>query len=107
LTLKSTYALPSEDGHDLREVPKSNDLLVSMEAGVQLFDRATGTFRPHPDLHASPKVKSLDVHVESGRVVVATWKKRLDFLNPTSVLLLQDRAPYKARWCVQPPAGQP
>ncbi len=39
LTLESSHALPDPDGHDLRPLPASNDLLLTTGSGVFLFDR--------------------------------------------------------------------
>lgn len=98
LTLKSTHPLPAQDGHDLRAVPNSNDLLVTTETGVFLFDRERGEFRKHPALGEMAKLKSVDIHPSTQRTVFGAWSARLEFLDPAGTLTLKDAHPYKTRW---------
>ncbi|MEC8493616.1 MAG: DUF6528 family protein, partial [Planctomycetota bacterium] len=48
------------DGHDLRPVPRSAELIVTTRAHVWLFDRDHERFRLHPDLGGLDHVKSVD-----------------------------------------------
>ncbi len=98
LKLEATHKLPDKDGHDLRPVPGTADLLVTMENSVQLFARDTATFKPHPLLASETKVKSVDVHPVSGRIVVSQWSSTVRLLNPTGKIQFKDARPYKARW---------
>jgi hypothetical protein len=98
LKLKSTHKLPDADGHDLRPVPDSVDLLLTTEHGVHLFDRDKATFRPHPTLKDHAKVKSVDIHPLTHRVVLSTWGAMLRLFAPQGKITFQDNRPYKARW---------
>ncbi len=98
LALKATHPLPAEDGHDLRAVPSSNDLIVTTETGVFLFDRERGEFRRHPVLGQKAKLKSSDIHPTTKRTVFGAWSAKLEFLDPVGALTLKDANPYKTRW---------
>ena len=98
LTLKSAHPLPTDDGHDLRAVPDSHDLLVTTENGVLLFDRERAAFRRHAALGEKAKLKSADVHPGTKRTVFGAWTAKLEFLDPADTLTLRDAHPYKTRW---------
>lgn len=98
LQLKSTHKLPDADGHDLRPAPASAELLLTTEHGVHLFDRDKATFRPHPTLKDHAKVKSVDIHPLTHRVVLSTWGAMLRLFAPEGKITFQDNRPYKARW---------
>lgn len=93
-----SWRLPDDDGHDLRAVPGSADLLLTTGLTVQLFDRDRGVFRVHPELGGEGKVKSADVHPVSGRLVVGRWSSRVQLLGPGGEIRLMDAKPYKVRW---------
>jgi hypothetical protein len=48
LAVKAIYRLPDKNGHDLQPVPKSNDLVITTDRHVYLFDRDKQEFRLHP-----------------------------------------------------------
>lgn len=98
LKLKGTHPLPDADGHDLRPMPASVDLLLTTEHGVYLFDRDQTTFRPHPILKDLAKVKSVDIHPVTRRIVISTWGPTLRLFAPEDTITLKDFRPYKARW---------
>ena len=98
LKLKGSHKLPDADGHDLRPVPASADLLLTTEHGVHLFDRDQVTFRPHPVLKDLAKVKSADVHPVTQRIVLSTWGATLRLFAPEGKISFHDARPYKARW---------
>ena len=98
LVLKATHPLPAEDGHDLRAVPSSSDLIVTTETGVFLFDRERGEFRRHPALGEKAKLKSVDIHPTTKRTVYGAWSAKVEFLDPAGALTLKDAHPYKTRW---------
>lgn len=106
LTLKSRHKLPDEDGHDLRAVPGSPDLMLSTHAGVWRFHRDDAVFRPDPDLKDRAKVKSADFHPVTGRLVVVQasgknwWTEQIEFLHPPAKLTFKGETLYKARWLV-------
>lgn len=101
LTLKASYPLPSADGHDLRVVPDSRDLIVTSETSVHLFDRDKASFRPHPLLAESANLKSVDIHPTTKRIVVSDWGAVLHFRSPDGQIQLKTSRPYKARWLVE------
>jgi hypothetical protein len=109
LTVKARHKLPDEDGHDLRAVPASPDLVLSTHAGVWRFHRDDAVFRPDPDLKDRLKVKSADFHPVTGRLVVVQssgkswWSDQLEFLHPAAKLTLKGETLYKARWLTKGP----
>ena len=102
LELQAAHKLPGEDGHDLRAVPKSADLVVTTEKAVFLFDREKAAFRPHPLLGENARLKSVDIHPVTGRIVVSEWSNVVRLLTPDARIDLKPSRPYKARWLPQP-----
>ncbi|WP_264486434.1 hypothetical protein [Luteolibacter arcticus] len=105
---KSRHPLPDRDGHDLRAMPGSSDLVLSTDAHVWLFDRDKGEFRPHPDLHDRPAVKTVEPHPTTGRLVVVQakkpnwWTDTITLLHPAAECRLEGEKIYKARWLTVP-----
>lgn len=111
LTPSTRYALPGgedADGHDLRAVPRSAELIVTTKEHVWLFDRDHARFRLHPSLGGLDHVKSVDVHPRTGRVAFVQadegewWSDTVRFANPPGELRIEGERFYKARW---DPAG--
>ena len=106
LRVKSRHKLPDNDGHDLRPVPNSPDLMVSTHAGVWRFQRDEMVFRPDPDLTGREEVKSFDIHPKSGRLAVIQaagenwWSESVELLHPAAKLDFKGETLYKARWLV-------
>lgn len=103
LARAATHELPSKGGHDLSAVPGGRDLVVTTDSEVVLFDRGTGTFRPHPDLGAAAKVKGVSVRPRTGRVAyvqaeTSWWAETVRFLHPPGSLRREGERLYKARW---------
>ena len=98
LELAAAHRLPDADGHDLRPAPNTADLLLTTEQGVYRFDRDQATFRPHVPLATAAKVKSVDVHPTTGRMVLSTWGPTVRLLDPPATITFPDARPYKARW---------
>ncbi|MFM7163684.1 MAG: DUF6528 family protein [Planctomycetaceae bacterium] len=98
LELSRSWRLPDDDGHDLRAVPGSGELLLTTGVSVLLFDRDSGLFRVHPELGSESKVKSADVHPVSGRLVISRWSSRVQLLGPGGAIQFTDAQPYKVRW---------
>ena len=101
LALKASYPLPTANGHDLRAVPDSRDLIVTSETSVQLFDRDKASFRPHPLLAESKKIKSVDIHPTTKRIALSDWSAVLHLRSPDGQILLKTSRPYKARWLIE------
>ena len=98
LKLKSTYPLPDQDGHDLRPVPGTNELLLTTQHTVQLFDRETASFKPHALLGKEAGIKSVDVHPSTGRIVISEWGAAIRLFEPVGKIQFKDTRPYKVRW---------
>ena len=106
LELKSRHPLPDDNGHDLRAMPASADLVLSTHKHVWLFDRDKGEFRPHPDLHERPAVKTVEPHPQTGRLVVVQakkpnwWTDAITLLHPAGECRLEGEKIYKVRWLI-------
>ena len=107
LTPGTAFELPGgedADGHDLRPVPRSAELLVTTRSHVWLFDRDHERFRLHPDLGGLDHVKSVDVHPRTGRIAFVQadegewWSDTVRFANPPGRMKLEGERFYKARW---------
>jgi hypothetical protein len=98
LKLKNSYPLPDKDGHDLRPVPSTSELLITTEKSVQLFDRETTVFKPHALLGKEAGIKSVDVHPVTGRIVLSAWGPAIRLLEPDGKIQFKDARPYKVRW---------
>ena len=66
--LKATYDLPSESGHDLAWYDQNN-LFVSTEHGVYLFNLDDHSFTPHPEIGHLTHVKGISRHPETGETI--------------------------------------
>lgn len=108
LVLEKSHPLPDKDGHDLRPVPKSPDMVISTHANVWLFDRETSAFRIHGELKDRAIVKCVDPHPETGRLLVVQaseknwWSDSFEFLNPEGKRTMKGERLYKGRWLVEP-----
>lgn len=98
LALDEAFRLPDDDGHDLRAVPQSDDLVLTTAKSVLLFDRTTKKFRKHPQVPQLEHVKSVDVHPASGRIIVGQWSKQLSLFAPPGTITFPENRPYKIRW---------
>jgi hypothetical protein len=104
ITVKTRHKLPDNDGHDLRAVPGSPDLMLSTHAGVWRFHRDEARFRPDPDLKDRVEVKSADFHPATGRLVVIQssgrnwWTETIELLHPAAKRTFKGETLYKARW---------
>jgi len=104
LEVKAKYKVPDENGHDLRAVPGSPDLVLSSHAHVWRFDREKKAFRPDPDLKDRVETKCVDIHPDSGRVIVTQaqgenwWTDFVELRNPAGRIELPGERIYKARW---------
>jgi hypothetical protein len=113
LTVKASYPLPDEGGHDLQAVPQSSDLAVTTGRHVYLFDREQRRFRLHPELGGKANVKCVSVHPVSGRTAFvqggskAWWSDTIGLLSPAGEVRLPGERLYKVRWMVRPPDGKP
>lgn len=113
LVVKNRHHLPDNDGHDLRAVPRSTDLILSTHAGVHRFDRENATFRDDLELKDRLQTKSIDLHPTSGQVVIVQaagdhwWTDVIELLHPAGKIELKGETLYKARWIPQPGDSKP
>ncbi len=102
----SRHPLPDEDGHDLRPVPGSAELILSTHSHVFRFHRDTREFRKDPDLGDRVEVKGIDIHPVSGRTLVVQasggnwWATHVEQLHPAARISPAKAKIYKARWHV-------
>lgn len=104
------WTLPDHGAHDLRPVPGSDTLVLSTRRDVHFADRQAlldgrvdEAFTPHRTLQDEPKIKSYDIHPQTGRVayVQATesfWAPYVELLYPSGRIELPEHRIYKARW---------
>lgn len=113
LVVKASHALPDKDGHDLRPVPGSAELILSTETGVSRFDRDTFLFRADPDFADRPETKSIDIQPQTGRIVSIRasggdwWTDTIDLHHPAAKIRLKGEILYKARWMADEPPRPP
>jgi hypothetical protein len=98
LELTKTHKLPGIGGHDLRPVPQSTGLLISNKEHVYIFDRTKEQFTEHMTLGKIEKVKSIDVHPQTGQIVHSLWGQKVTLSNPDSEVKTGSNIVYKARW---------
>jgi len=104
LFVKSRHKLPDDDGHDLRAVPHSADLILSTHSSVWRFHRDDAVFRPEPMLEHRAKVKSIDIHPASSRIAMIQstkkqwWSDSVHLFLPNAKHSITDAILYKARW---------
>ena len=102
--------LPSSGGHDLSPTRDGTHLFVTTDTQVLLFDRNTKTFLPHPQLGDLLKIKSVDVHPVTKKIVYhkATqehwWSDTVRFVGSDPLEFEGERL-YKIRW--DSPAPRP
>ncbi len=106
LELQKTYPLPDNDGHDLRPVPgskdkPSSDLLVTTHNHVWLFDRESEKFNKHPTLGDLAKVKAVDIHPTTGRIVYSLWAQKFFLASPDVEIATKGNTIYKIRWMLE------
>lgn len=104
LALERKHNLPSASGHDLSMIPEGNELLLTTNRDVYLFNIENGTFSPYVPLEGLSRVKAVSIHPVSKRVAFIQaegenwWTTRVRFLSPAGHLLLEKEHLYKVRW---------
>ncbi len=111
-TMKASFPLPDDGGHDLQAVPRGNDLVVTTGRHVYLFDREERRFRLHPELGDKANVKCVSVHPIGGRTVFVQggskewWTEKIGLLSPAGEARLPGERLYKARWMPSQPGAK-
>ena len=104
-SVKSRHELPSAGGHDLSPARDGNRLIVTTNTQVLLFDRDRMSYETHAKLGDQSKIKSVDVHPVTKRVVFHMagqenwWSDTVRLLGGESLRLEGERL-YKVRWDV-------
>ncbi len=104
LTPEVVAQLPDSNGHDMMVVPDSPQLILATAGHTWLFDRDTHAFQRHPVLGDLPKVKSVNIHPQSQRLIwvqgegTQWWSEVLHLLNPDGAVQLPGEKVYKVRW---------
>lgn len=102
-TVKTRTPLPSVGGHDLSPHHDQSRLLVTTNTQVLIFDRDKFTFTVAEGFGDPKRIKSVDRHATSGRIVFhqATaehwWSDTIRFTDGEQIRLMNERL-YKIRW---------
>ncbi|MFD0892865.1 hypothetical protein KBB96_15695 [Luteolibacter ambystomatis] len=108
LVMEKTTPLPDDNGHDLRPVPGSADLVLTTAKHVWLFNRDESVIRPHPEWKDRIQVKCIDIHPGNGRVFMNQadgrnwWNESFELLNPDQKIRMEGEKLYKGRWLAEP-----
>lgn len=109
LIVENRWNLPTHGGHDLMPGRDGKSLLVTTNTAVYRFDTRSSAFVPFEPLATAKKIKSIDEHPQSGRVVYhqadttseVWWSDKIRFLDPDGVVLVANERLYKVRWDVE------
>jgi hypothetical protein len=107
LDVKARHKLPDDDGHDLRAVPGSPELVLSTHGSVWRFHRDTGAFRADPGMKGRVEVKGIDIHPKTRQQVIVQaaagnwWTDTLELREPAAKIRLAGEVIYKARWLAE------
>ncbi len=102
-TVAKRYQLPSSGGHDLSPVHDDTHLFVTTNTQVLQFNMTEGTFEVAEGFGNQKKVKSVDVHPVTQRIVYQQavpehwWSQTIRFGDAPPVTLDVQRL-YKVRW---------
>lgn len=106
LVQEAQFPLPSPGGHDLRPSLDEQQLFVTTESNVFVFDKQSGAFQKESQLGEMQHIKSCDQHPQSGAVVYHQasddhwWSDTIRFLDEKRTLTLPAERLYKIRWDV-------
>ncbi|QDT11109.1 DUF6528 family protein [Planctomycetes bacterium K23_9] len=104
------HPLPSSGGHDLSPAHDGKNLFVTTNTQVLQFDTTDKTFTVVAGFGSGKKIKSVDVHPISKRIVFHQaladewWSHSIRFKDAPPITLADERL-YKIRWDV--PAKKP
>lgn len=106
--IASRHPLPTPGGHDLSPAHNGRHLFITSNSQVLLFDRDSAKFAVHPLIGGEPKVKSVDLHPDTGLTVFhqgtagTWWSDTIRFVGGATIRL-KDRRLYKVRWDIPIP----
>jgi len=104
LKIEKRWKIPTQGGHDLFPGADRSFLFVSSNTHVYRFNLKTHTFAPDERLADARKVKSVDQHPKTGRVVYhqgtakTWWSDRIRFAGSDDSIQLKGRRLYKVRF---------
>lgn len=104
IVVEKTWELPSPGGHDLSPSKDGKSYFITSNTQVYLFDKATGEFQIEPVLGDFKKVKSVDEHPVSGKIVFHKgtpenwWSETIRFRGSEDTIQIPGKRLYKARW---------
>lgn len=108
LVVNRRWNLPTSGGHDLMPGRDGESLLITTDTSVYRFEKRSSTFAPFEPLAGAKKVKSIDEHPETGRIVYHQadtsqdiwWSDKIRFLDPERISTVANERLYKVRWDV-------
>lgn len=106
LKLTRQSKLPTRGGHELSPGTSANELIVTTQGGVYLFDKASRGFTVHPRLGKDLDVKCVSLHPSTGRLAYVKadegkgvwWSFRIRLLHPEGEIASPGQRVYKVRW---------
>lgn len=102
--VKQRWQLPSIGGHDLSPMRlKPCVYYVTTNTQVLDFDPASGVFAPQKDIGNEPKIKSIDMHPTSKRIVYHQasdkhWSSEFIRFTDAAAIHFEGARFYKIRW---------
>lgn len=106
--IEARHSLPTYGGHDLSPAHNGRHLFATSSTQILLFDRDSTQFAVHPLIGGEQKVKSVDLHPDTGLTVyhkgTATtwWSDTIRFVGGETIRL-KDRRLYKVHWDIPIP----
>lgn len=104
LQLSASYKLPDNGGHDLVFVNSKNDICLTTEMNVWIFDPENERFSKHPSLGDEPGVKSVSYNRRNSQTAYMKsadnqwWGYYIRFADSDNVVYLPYEKLYKVRW---------
>ena len=107
LKLAETYKIPGISGHDLQDFPSTDNLLITEESSVWIFNRETKVFSEFEKLAGKEHIKSVMVNPVTKQLVFVqadngkSSSEFIRFINPDKKINIPRQYFYKARWVVE------
>ena len=106
LKLTETYKIPGISGHDLQDFPGTDNLFVTEEGSVWIFNRETKVFSEFEKLAGKEHVKSVMINPITKQLVFVkadngkSSSEYIRFTNPDKEIKFSGQHFYKARWVI-------
>ncbi len=107
LKLAETYKISGISGHDLQDIPGTDNLFITEESSVWIFNRKTKVFSEFEKLAGKEHVKSVMVNPVTKQLVFVqadngkSSSEFIRFLNPDKQINIPGQYFYKARWVIE------